>query len=821
GQLKIETLASSSAFALFFNGGTLDVSTLPNSSIPFETVNLGYTSASNISMNDTDYNFDSVLNLNIGYEGTGFFVQKTKDMVNHNLKLAIAVKGNTGGGTTPKGTYTLENKNLTIKSLVVGKDGIGTFNQSGNVEVGDSIALGGDSPDSHGEYNLESGSLTAGEIFVGKNGTGIFNQNGVVSLTGSIKISNGEYNQNFGMLSAYSISISNGIFNQFDTVALTSGITLNGGKYNWNAGGLIANSITVGQYGTGIFNQSDTLTLGGEIILGFNQSGFGTYNQNTGAFTAKKITVGDAGTGIFNQFDNVSVIGSEKGEAQVIVGTSLGGFGTYNQNTGALTAKKITVGVAGTGIFNQSDTVSVTGEINDGESQVILGETPGSSGTYNLDSGNLTADTMLLGLEGKGTFIQNTGLVQASGSLGFMALGVVGGSNGTYAMLNGSLSNFFSIQVGRTGGNGIFEHIGGTVDTVDRLFIGFHGGTGYYKLGMNPGDSSIESIRQMQVANPNPVLDLKNLYIGYSLFNSEESNGTFSLFEGGTLNAQNTVIGVKETAKGDEESSTAVSQGQFNLNGGSHITKVLAIGSDQGSGTYNVNGGKLNVRQADLGVLGTNNEFNINSNSADITVLEYFSLGENLTFSAVAVSSITMMSETTFTFRATDQNALAGLNNLDLIIAGENVRLEIGSQDFGAIVEGFNLNFALNALMFSGDGIRSLLLENNFDNQPEFDDEAFYVKDIIADDTVQQATIDGGGSITVYYMNKQGNISFTNGTFIQVPAEEETSFGFSPLSLSRGVLPITPFTNSVPDASVYWLTFSGVLLLLRYIKQNV
>ena len=86
------------------------------------------------------------------------------------------------------------------------------------------------------------------------------------------------------------------------------------------------------------------------------------------------------------------------------------GSGTYNLGgTGSLTASSEYIGYSGTGTFNQ------TGGTNTVSYQLIVGQNPGSSGTYNLNDGTLSG-AQYIGRFGIGTFTQNGGTNTAAAS---------------------------------------------------------------------------------------------------------------------------------------------------------------------------------------------------------------------------------------------------------------------------------------------------------------------------------------------------------------------------------------------------------------------
>lgn len=152
-------------------------------------------------------------------------------------------------------------------------------------------------------------------------------------------------------------------------------------------------NVTVGNPGTGVLNQSaGTFSVTNVLIVGGtgSTSANGTYNLSGGAVTAStSVEVGVGATAALNQTGGT--ITSNVGR----VGSSFpGGVGTYNLSAGTASFNSFAVGASGaTGTMNQSGTGSLT--IN---GIVTLGRNNGlggtGAGTYNLDGGTLTAQSI-------------------------------------------------------------------------------------------------------------------------------------------------------------------------------------------------------------------------------------------------------------------------------------------------------------------------------------------------------------------------------------------------------------------------------------------
>ena len=218
------------------------------------------------------------------------------------------------GSTYGSGSYQLDSGyQLTATNEYVGYSGNGTFWQSGGGNAPTNLYLGYNSGTT-GTYTLQGGSLactTSSIQYIGYSGTGFFTQTGgtyVGKYSGNMNFclgcnagSYGEGRQSGGLhtnadlLFGYS-SGSSGVF-------YLEGGTLSAGWFE-----------TIGYYGTGIFNQTGGVNLGGTYFgLGhYRGGGYGTYNLSGNGYLSA--TYENITNGVFNQtggtnFTNTLYIG--------------------------------------------------------------------------------------------------------------------------------------------------------------------------------------------------------------------------------------------------------------------------------------------------------------------------------------------------------------------------------------------------------------------------------------------------------------------------------------------------------------------------------
>lgn len=342
--------------------------------------------------------------------------------------------------------------------------------------------------------------------------------------------------------------------NSFLALGVEPGST---GIYNLSGGSLSVASAAggeiVGQYGCGVFNQSGGASAAGNLTLGYGAGSNGTYNQSDGTNTLSGI---------------------------LFLGYNSGGGGVYNLSGGSLSAGFAYIGYNGVGTFNQS------GGTNTIDRNLYLGGSPGSSGIYNLNGGSLNVINQLVGYHGNGIFNQDGGSNTISKGFGLigLVLGYWNGSNGAYNLNNGSLSAW-GATIGQYG-VGTFKQTGGTAHFTEGLTLGLGNGlsgSGTYNLsgGNLSADSECVGYRGTgafnQSGGSNTVA--QDLVLGYR----HTGVGVYNL-SGGTLSVQNEFIGYS-------------GNGSFIQTGGVHSVagNLTLAASDGGSSSLTLLGGSLSV----------------------------------------------------------------------------------------------------------------------------------------------------------------------------------------------------------------------------------
>jgi autotransporter-associated beta strand protein len=172
------------------------------------------------------------------------------------------------------------------------------------------------------------------------------------------------------------------------------------------------------------------------LYLGYNAGASGAYSlSGSGVVVASNNYVGYSGVGSFTQSAGTVTKNIYIGYNVLDLGYNPSGTGTYNlSGTGQLSASIQQVGCSGTGIFNQSGGTNTVAYYTGNSYYLYLGYNPGSSGTYNLSGGQLSAMQEYVGYDAAATaLLQQTG---GSNTTSFISIG----AGGRLVLAGGTLS---------------------------------------------------------------------------------------------------------------------------------------------------------------------------------------------------------------------------------------------------------------------------------------------------------------------------------------------------------------------------------------------
>ncbi len=369
---------------------------------------------------------------------------------------------------TGTSTFDTSGNSLTLAGVLSGSGGL-TKIGAGTLVITATNTYGGDTTVSAGTLQLPSGRLNGNNEFVGGGGTASLVQSGGVNSVATLYIGNqagssGIYNLGgSGQLSALYEYIGNSGSGSFTQSGGTNavpptvgspGLSVGNnagsfGTYNLSGSGLLsAPDEYIGNSGSGSFTQSGgTNTVSNfadGLTLGNNAGSFGTYNlSGSGVLSAPDEYIGNSGSGSFTQS------GGTNSTFFLELGCYSGSSGTYNlSGSGLLSTDSEAIYF---GSFTQS---GGTQAVSEGLYVGVYDR--GTNRTYSLIGGSLSAPTEYIGYSGSGSFTQSGG----TNSAGSLILAQSAGSTGTYN-LNGGLLSLSGLIQGS--GSAAFYFSGGTL----------------------------------------------------------------------------------------------------------------------------------------------------------------------------------------------------------------------------------------------------------------------------------------------------------------------------------------------------------------------
>lgn len=491
------------------------------------------------------------------------------------------------GSSTGNGIYKLSGTaNLNATGMEqIGYDGneTGLFQQTGGTNTVELLSIG-----KSGRYELNGGTLTLGSGFQSDGVLDCMNSSAMLSIPGNsvLDMSKGIIinAKNIALnVPATSILIVAPGFNP-STVFKTYS---NSGILHTTGTPLV---IDAGKSYGGFGKIDDPVTCSGTLKVSFKpHTNFGYLNLNKGLLVNSGTV--DLKYGYLINDDNYSGI-----------------------SNGSLSVNKQYIGKAADGIFNQlNGTNSVTQEL-------YLGYAPGISGTYTLNgTGQLTVchDRALslaayeyIGYSGKGTVTQSAGTHNFTGYRGSFYLGFNAGSTGTYNLNGGQLQlsqltpfdnteSFFYEYIGYSG-TGVFNQSAGVHNfgpygqdyplNHKGMYIGYNSGSvGIYNLTgtgqLTTGDLSVgynsDSQGELNIADQ-ATATLNNLYLGQFGGSKGKLTVTNSSYPGISI-YNNLFVGYSGS-------------GEFTQSGGFVYINNLVLGCNADSnGVYSLTGGQLST----------------------------------------------------------------------------------------------------------------------------------------------------------------------------------------------------------------------------------
>jgi autotransporter-associated beta strand protein len=420
---------------------------------------------------------------------------------------------------------------------------------------------------------------------------------------------------------------SAGTYNLANTGSAGAGITgFAQGSGSLNAtGNLLVGAFGDNRTGTVRVNTSGTLAVSNELFIGDSQNSTGNFLLESGTVTVNnKIFVGNN-----KAIGTLTMSGgtiTKTGGDETFVGRDQG-TGTITQNGGTITLNhNLYVGQSSgsTGTYNIS-----SGAILNVGRDFVIGRESGN-GTLNMTGGTITKtgdEKFIIGHNnGVGIVVQSGGTITANNEL------YIGNENasasGTYTLSGtGALNVSNEVVVGRESGTGVLNVNGGTLTTSGNgnMYIGRRNGTG--TLNQTAGTISVN--REFAVGSRDDnkigtgiynlsgtgaITVANNIFIG----KEQGSSGTMTM-TGGTMTGSDKLIIGHNQATGNLNHSAgtvnvqnevyigneniASSVGTYTLSGSAELNvgNEVQIGRDNGTGTFNLNGGTVTTKKLEGG----------------------------------------------------------------------------------------------------------------------------------------------------------------------------------------------------------------------------
>jgi autotransporter-associated beta strand protein/T5SS/PEP-CTERM-associated repeat protein len=433
---------------------------------------------------------------------------------------------------------------------------------------------------------------------------------------------------------------SAGTYNLANTGSAGAGITgFAQGSGSLNAtGNLLVGAFGDNRTGTVRVNTSGTLAVSNELFIGDSQNSTGNFLLESGTVTVNnKIFVGNN-----KAIGTLTMSGgtiTKTGGDETFVGRDQG-TGTITQNGGTITLNhNLYVGQSSgsTGTYNIS-----SGAILNVGRDFVIGRESGN-GALNMTGGTITKtgdEKFIVGHNNAtGTVVQSGGTITANNEL------YIGnenaGASGTYTLSGtGALNVSNEVVVGRESGTGVLNVNGGTLTTSGNgnMYIGRRNGTGTLnqtagtisvnrEFGVGSRDDNKIGTGTYNLSGSGLITVANNIFIG----KEQGSSGTMTMTGGtmtgsdkliighnqatgnlnhsaGTVNVQN------EVYIGNENNASSV--GTYTLSGSAELNvgNEVQIGRDNGTGTFNLNGGTVTTKKLE----GGNGSATVNFNGGSV-----------------------------------------------------------------------------------------------------------------------------------------------------------------------------------------------------------
>jgi len=375
----------------------------------------------------------------------------------------------------------------------------------------------------------------------------------------------------------------------------------------------------------GVLNHSDGLVdlSGGALQIGYS-GGNGTYNLSDDAElsldTASSIFLGsgDGAVGLLTISDDAILTS----DSQVFIGAGDGATGTVTQTggqasfTGTLfalgTDSDETSNSPGTGIYNMEGGTAVFENLEHG---LLIGTSSGGSGEFNQSGGRVTVTNTVMRVGDYGVYNQSGGVLEIGGN-NLVGTGAFNFGGGTIKVIGSALNTDVNANL-------VADKIS-TIDTneLNAVWAGDITAAGLHQIGQGGSKLTKKGLGMLSfTGNGTRKLDTFAIEGGagrqtagttsaveFMVGTGAGSIGTY-LMDGGTLQINPSTKKADGSAvSGSLRVGDFNGTGTFNQTGGAvnlAPNSALVIGNRGGTGTYNASGGTVQLSAA-LNILGRN-----------------------------------------------------------------------------------------------------------------------------------------------------------------------------------------------------------------------
>jgi hypothetical protein len=516
-----------------------------------------------------------------------------------------------GGASNASGTYILGGSGvLNVNTLFVGSEQgcSGTFDF--NTAKGDNAQL------------TASGTDTSFPgLIVGGDGIGTFVQGGVfgtsVANGGTVSAASLQVGRHFDGVGKYILSTgvlqtSSGGYETIGgagsgTLQLNFGSNTVGGNLFVGSGSENHNAVNF--YGSGRYdlNGQSILTVSQHVVLGLVSGATGRLNIDSAgkpgavfvvsaADSATALTVGSAGSGVFNQFAGSATLKSfNSATPALVVGATSNGSGFVGISGGTFaigaggTAGSVIIGDSGSGGYAQSG-----GKVTFG-GRLIVGNGSGGSGSLSLKgdgsttltvSGNVTVGARNGAVGSVSYDEQNASAKFILGSSASLTIGDAG--SGTFVQGGGSVTAF-GLDVGsQITGSGILNLSGGTFNVSRGDAVIGDAGSGTFVH--NGGKATANFAGRLDVGGQSGGTGAYYLSSG-KLTVGSAGNGDAVIGDGPGSGTFQQTGGTAVFSAGLTVASLFAGSGNFIVSGGTDTISGDAVIADAGVGAYAQSGG--------------------------------------------------------------------------------------------------------------------------------------------------------------------------------------------------------------------------------------